>query len=792
VKVLDFGLAKLIRPPEDAPELPHSPAYTTGYTKDGVLFGTAAYMSPEQVRGQAVDNRADIWAFGCVLYEILSGRRAFQGDEVSDILAGILRDDPAWDALPASTPQSVRQLVRRCLEKDRRERLQAIGDARLEISEALTRRTDDKPTATPRSHTSRAKSIVPLAAVAGATALVVGIGTWMMKPSSSAAERLIARFLIAVDPFDQCSAAIAEETGPSICGSFRTAIAVSPDGRTLVFIGRQGVGQQGRQLFLRPLDRLEAAPIPGTEGAQNPFFSPDGAWIGYWADREIRRVPTAGGPPSTVARLPSDNDGPLRTPSFLRADTDTTVGASWGDGDVIVFATPEAVWRVASSGGTPEVVTKPGEGEYAYKLPQMLPGGRAVLFTLQKTLSRWDDAQIVVRSLVTGEQKVLLDDGADARYVPSGHLVFVRRGTLMAVPFDPARLTLTGAPVAMIDGVMQAANNVDVGADSGAGQFAIAAQGRLIYVTGGITPDQARALVWVDRNGNAEPLVAPRLEYLTTRLAPNGQRVVVSGRPPSAKGVVDRIWIHDIARESFTPLTSQEESSMAGVWSPDGARIVFSSILPGRSILSWKSVDGPGSSDPLGPKDRTFPPFANSWSAEGKIAFVHHDDIWELSVTDRRAQPVVQTPANEWHPAFSSDGKWLAYTSDHSGLQQVYVQPYPGPGPRVPVSTDGGSAPAWSNDGSELFYLTYGSGAKIVMNAVPVKIAGSQFSAGASRKLFEGRYGMTAPFRSYDVTPDGQRFLMIQLPDPRPSRPQELVLVENWLDELRSRVPSKP
>ena len=527
VKVLDFGLAKAIRPPEDAPELPHSPAFTTGGTKDGVLLGTAAYMSPEQVRGQAVDNRADIWAFGCVLYEMLSGRRAFQGDEVSDILAGILRDDPAWDALPASTPQSVRQLVRRCLEKDRRERLQAIGDARLEISEALTRRTDDEPTATPRSHTSRAKSIVPLAAVAGATALVVGIGTWMMKPSSPAAERLIARSLIAVDPFDQRPAASAGETRPSIGGPFRTAIAVSPDGRTLVFRGMRGVGhrhQQSWQLFLRPLDRLEATPIPGTEGAQNPFFSPDGAWIGYWADREIRRVPTAGGPPSTVARLPSDYDGPPRT-----------VGASWGDGDVIVFATPDAVWRVASSGGTPEAVTKPGEDEYAYKLPQMLPGGRAVLFTLQKTLWRWDDAQIVVQSLDTGEQKVLLDDGADARYVPSGHLVFVRRGTLMAVPFDPARLTLTGAPVAMIDGVMQAANNGNVGADSGAGQFAIAAQGRLIYVTGGITPDQDRALVWVDRNGNVEPLVAPRLEYMAPRLAPNGQRVVVSTRP-SAKG----------------------------------------------------------------------------------------------------------------------------------------------------------------------------------------------------------------------------------------------------------------
>jgi serine/threonine-protein kinase len=540
----------------------------------------------------------------------------------------------------------------------------------------------------------------------------------------------------------------------------------------------RGVGQQGWQLFLRSLDRLEAAPIPGTEGAQNPFFSPDGAWIGYWTDREIRRVPTVGGPPSTVARLPSDYDGPPRT-----------VGASWGDGDVIVFATPDAVWRVAASGGTPEIVIKPGEDEYAYKLPQMLPDGRAVLFTLQKTLWRWDDAQVVVQSLVTGERKVLLDDGADARYVPSGHLVFVRRGTLMAVPFDPARLTLTGAPVAMIDGVMQAANNGNVGADSGAGQFAIAAQGRLIYVTGGITPGEDRALVWVDRNGNVEPLATPRLEYMAPRLAAKGERVVVSTRPPAGIGR-HRIWIHDVVRQSFTPLTSQEEDGIGGVWSPDGARIVFSSILPARSLLSWKSADWPGSSEPLVPNDRTFPPAPNSWSAEGKIAFVQHSDIWELSVTDRRAYPVVQTPANESHPAFSPDGKWLAYTSDHSGREEVYVQPYPGPGPRITVSTDGGAAPTWRGDGAELFYVTFRSGGPLVMNAVPVKAAGSTFSAGRPRKLFEGQYNMTGPFRSYDVTPDGQRFVMVQRPVPPLPRPIELVLVENWLEEVRRRVRS--
>ena len=312
----------------------------------------------------------------------------------------------------------------------------------------------------------------------------------------------------------------------------------------------------------------------------------------------------------------------------------------------------------------------------------------------------------------------------------------------------------------------------------------------MIYVTGGITPDEDRALVWVDRNGNVEPLVAPRQEYMAARLAPNGQRIVVTTRPSAGRGG-HRIWIHDFARKTFTPLTSQEESSMAGVWSPDGARIVFSSILPGRGLLSWKSADWPGSSEPLGPNDRTFPPAPNSWSADGKIAFVQRGDIWELSVTDRRVHLVVPTPANELHPAFSPNGKWLAYTSDHSGREEVYVLPHPGPGPLVQVSTDGGTSPAWSGNGAELFYVTSIPGGP-TMNAVPVKATDTGFRAGPPRKLFQGRYLMTAPFRSYDVTPDGRRFLMIQLPDPRPSRRQELVLVENWLDELRRRVPSKP
>jgi serine/threonine-protein kinase len=479
--------------------------------------------------------------------------------------------------------------------------------------------------------------------------------------------------------------------------------------------------------------------------------------------------------------------------------TPTIEGASWGDGDRIVFATREGLWRVPASGGSPEAVSKRGAGEYAHKLPHVLPGGREALFTLQRTSSRWDDAQIVVRSLVTGEQKVLVDDGADARYVPSGHLVFIRRGTLMAIPFDLARLVSTGAPVAMIDGVMQAANNVNTVADSGAGQYAIAEQGRLIYVTGGITPDDERALVWVHRNGTVEPIAgAPHREYIAPRLAPDGRRIVVVTQT-SASGDGQRVWIYDMARHTLTPLTSKKERSLWGVWSPDGAQIAFQTILAGRNTLSWKSADGAGTSETLRASEQSYPA-PSSWSRDGKIAFVEGsptkaNDILVLDTraTDRRAQPVVQTPAGEYHPAFSPDGNWLAYTSNESGQPEVYVQPYPGPGPRVLVSTNGGEAPAWRGDGAELYYhyhtfnITPADGV-LVMNAVPVTATAPRFSVGTPRRLFEGRYLAAFPARGYDVTLDGRRFLMTQMIEP-PSPPRsDLVLVENWLEELRRRV----
>jgi serine/threonine-protein kinase len=625
-------------------------------------------------------------------------------------------------------------------------------------------------------------------------AIVVSVATWLlMSPPST--ERLVSRSVIAVEPWDQRPPAKPGESRPPAIQPGRKSVAISPDGRTLVFEGSTTGVAKDWQLFLRPLDRLEAVPIPGTANANanNPFFSRDGSWIGFWSNGEIRKVPTAGGPPTTIARVPGE-----QRPAIINS-------AHWGDDDVIVFGSFGALWRVSASGGTPEVVSRPGEGERAHIHPYVLPGGQAVLFTIQKTVFRWDDAQIVARSLVTGEQKVLIEDGADAQYVASGHLIFIRRGTLMAAPFDLERLTLTGGPVALVDDVLQYANLGNAQLDHGAGQFAVAAQGRLVYLTGGIAPDSERALIWVDRDGTIEPLPAPGRKYLRPRLSPDGQRIVVSTMSGSAGVVGERVWVYDISRRTLSPVTGEQERGGAGVWSPDGARIGFQTILGGRGTLSWRSADGAGTAEQLPTTERSYRT-PGSWSRDGKIAFVENsltaptgqNDIWilDMNTADRRAVPVVQTPAGEQDPAFSPDGKWLAYSSNESGRNEVYVQPYPGPGARVVVSPDGGVAPAWRGDGAELYYHTVPGVKGTTMLAVSITVTGPKLIAGTPRTLFAVRQiALSVGTTGYDVTPDGQRFLMVQFlgdPPQRPQRPpSQMVLVENWLDEVARRVPSR-
>ena len=538
VKVLDFGLAKALERNEgqassaSRPDVTASPTLLSPatMTSAGLILGTAAYMAPEQARGKTVDRRADIWAFGCVLYEMLTGRRAFEGDEITDTLAGILRGEPAWEVLPPSMPRSIQRLVQRCLQKDPRQRLQAIGEARIAISEAISGRSDEPIPASPVGVSSRARHALPLLATAVATALLVGGATWALKPAASDAAPRVTRSLIEINAFDHRPPA---KTGESrgVIRPDRTALALSPDGRTLVFRGvAVDVNPNGGTqsvLFVRSLDSLTATPIAITTGAESPFFSPDGAWIGYWDGGELRRVPISGSTTYTTI---------TRVPEGARI-----WGASWGDSDVIVYATGQGIWRVPASGGTPERILQAGDNENFRSLPHLLPGSQALLFTRQKTVFQWDDAEIIVRSLATGEEKVLLSDGADARYVRSGHIVFVRRGRLMAAPFDLNRLELTGGVVAIVDDVMQAVNVGNSSNDSGAGQFAVATAGTLVYVTGGATPDRLIEFVWVTRDGTVEPLPAPRREFGAPRLAPDGRRILAFTGASANEGG-NRLW----------------------------------------------------------------------------------------------------------------------------------------------------------------------------------------------------------------------------------------------------------
>jgi len=554
-------------------------------------------------------------------------------------------------------------------------------------------------------------------------------------------------------------------------------VALSPDGKTLVFGAIWGSGQQ---LYARAMDQLSATPMSGTSGGSSPFFSPDGQWVGFGARGELRKVPLSGGPAVTLCKAAA------------------LFGASWGSDGTIVFATARngGLWRVSAAGGTPEALTTLQPGEYSHRLPYMLPGGHAVIFTISKGANLWDDTQIVARSLETGKQTLLVTGGSDGRYVSTGHLIYVRLGTLMAVPFDPVRLAVIGGATGVIDGVMQAANrNLSDMENTLAAQFTVSETGALVYLTGGAVPAAERSLAWVDRQGTSQALPAPPRPYFVPRLSPDGQHVAVSTRD------IRDVWSFDIVRGALSPVTVDHQSNF-GIFAPDGKRVVFRSSVAGGDNLFWKAADGSGAAERLTTSARSQTPA--SWSPDGTtLAFVEEGnslgffqfDIWVLSMGDRKTRAVIQTAANEMSPKFSPDGRWLAYVSNESGRNEVYVQPYPGPGERKPISTNGGEQPAWSRNGQELFYVqggsfNSGSGLTTLMS-VRVRTAPA-FLAGTPETVFESVDFRTGWGRSYDVSPDGRRFLMTLNKElPMNLAPAQMVFVHNWFEELKRLVPTK-
>jgi serine/threonine-protein kinase len=773
VKVLDFGLAKAVHPvAAPSAAVVNAPTVTSpAVTGRGTILGTAAYMAPEQARGIDVDRRADLWALGVIVWEMLTGRRLFGGATVSDTLASVLTTEPNWDALPPHTPASIRRLLRRCLEKDRRRRLADAADARLEIDDAISGAQADLAVA---AAAPPQRAWLAWASALSCVGVTVATVAWATRSAPS--PRQTTRSILSVSATDRPAGANPLEQRTGSRWPTRTALALSSDGRTLVFPAIWGAEPQ---LYARKMNQLNATPIPGTSGGINPFLSPDGQWVGFWAAGKLRKVPLAGGPPVPIC------------------DAASIFGASWGSDDTIVFATARngGLWRVSAAGGVAEALTNPEPGEYSHRLPHVLPGARAVVYTVSKGAQRWDDTQIVVRSLATGRQTVLVEGGADGRYVATGHLVYMRLGTLMAAAFDPVRLVLTGAGIGLVDGVMQSANrNLSDMDNTLAGQFTVAETGALVYLTGGALPGADRVLAWVNRQGISEALPAPPRAYSKPRLSPDGKYISVS-----TQSDVHDVWRYDIARGALNPITVDGQSGYS-LFAPDGKRVVFrSGVGGGEDNLYWKAADGSGTAERLATSPRSQTP--SSWSPDGTtLAYVEEGpstgffqfDILGLSITDREARPIVHTSANEMSPEFSPDGRWLAYVSSESGRNEVYVQPFPGPGERLLISNNSGVQPAWSADGRELFYVQQVPGKPLAtLMSVSIRTA-PQFLPGVPQPIFESPHLLIAWGRSYDVSADGRRFLIAQTTGPPANlAPAQMILVDNWLDELKRLVPEK-
>ena len=751
-KLLDFGLAKLKQ--EASPEnvsLSDLPTEADPLTAQGTILGTLQYMAPEQVEGKEVDSRTDIFAFGAVVYEMATGKRAFEGKTQASVMGAIMSaDPPPISSLQPMTPPALDRVVKRCLAKEPDERCQSAKDLTDELK--WIGEGGSQLTSAPTVAAKGIRALGRRPVILGLGGLLLGLviaslATWNLKTAPASSSQPVTRTVINLPPGQQLAGL---DTGP--------AVAFSPDGSHLAYVARQGTTQQ---LYLRAMDSLVAKAIPGTEGAVNPFFSPDGQWIGFFAGQKLKKVSVSGGS------------------ALILGDATYPRGASWGSLGVIAFAPSigSSLKQVPDVGGTAQLLTRLEKGEVNQRWPEFLPDGKAVLFTGAPTNSSWTNSKVSVQSVGTGERRNLIQGGTYPRYAASGHLVYAQGGSLMAVPFDPRRLEITGAAVPIVEGVLQSPS-------SGAAQYGLSATGSLIYIPGGVQADQHR-LVWVTRNGGEQPVTAPPHAYLYPRLSPDGRQVAVGITTEEES----QTWLYDFSRETLTRLTFEGKYNLNPVWTPDGKRIAIQSNREGPLNLFWQRADGSGGVEHLITSE--FNNFPASFSPDGQLlAFSEITpttgyDIWVLRLSDRKAQPFLRTEFNEAVPRFSPDGRWLAYISDESGRWEIYVQPYPGPGGKWQISTEGGTEPVWNPNGRELFYR---NGDK--MMAVDIATQPS-FSAGKPRVLFEGPYAVApgaAPY--YDVSPDGQRFLMLKPSESAQAAPTQINVVLNWFEELKQKVPT--
>ena len=715
-------------------------------------------MSPEQAKGKPADRRADVWAFGVVLYEMLTARRAFSGEDVSETLASVLTRDPDLSVLPADLPARLRGLIARCLTKDPRKRLQAIGEARI-VMENATEGGLEAEAARPQAAPAWRL------ALSGAAVLALGLTLGALWP----------RPALPPAPALRLSAEIGADASlvTLILGAGSAAV-LSPDGALLAFVAEKAGALP--QLYVRTLEELRARPLLGTEGARNPFFSPDGQWIAFFADRKLKKVAVTGGAIVTLCEAPDDR------------------GGSWGEDGTIIFtpAGTGGLSRVSSAGGTPEVLTKPdpGVGLASHRWPQVLAGGRTVVYT-DGTRGAYEDATIVAQPVPSGPEKILLRGGYHGRYLPSGHLVYIHEGTLFAVAFDLGRLEVTGQPAPAVEGVTSHAGYAGA-------QFAHSDRGALVYVPGGSVGAEL-TIQWMDKAGKQQPLRAVPGDYGFPRFSPDGRRLAMDVRERGQRDV----WVYECERDTLHRLTFDHVEDIAPVWTPDGHRIVFASRRAdkGTPNLYWQRSDGTGLAERLTESKQMQRPA--SWHPSGRfLAFTEFSlptssyDVMILEVEGNEASgwkpgkptAFLNTSSEEYNPEFSPDGRWLAYQSNESGRLEVYVRPFPGPGGRWQVSTEGGWGPAWSRTRPELFFQAPD---RRIMVA-PYAVDGDSFRPEKPRLWSEARFAVRTDGRNFDLHPDGQRFVGILRPPQAPSevKQDKVVFILNFFDYLRRIAPS--
>ncbi|HEU5179216.1 MAG TPA: protein kinase [Candidatus Polarisedimenticolia bacterium] len=740
VKVLDFGLAKAIDPATgsggSSADSMSSPTLTGRATQIGMILGTAAYMSPEQAKGMATDKRVDIWAFGVVAYEMLTGRLLFAGDSVGDTLAAVIRAEIDFDALPAATPPALKRLLRRCLERNRKNRLHDIADARIVIDDVMAGRADERPAvateAAPAASRHGLLAWLPLIA----TGLVAGIAGWWLATS-----------LRPAPPRNQPLHANLSLPAGTRLDTTDSSIAISPEGRRIALALTDKDGKL--QLWLRTLESSTAQPLAGTEGASYPFWSPDGRSIGFFADQRLKKIDASGSTVQTICEVQSGR------------------GASWGpDGTIVFSPSPlEGLNQVSASGGEPKALTKlEGEGR-THRLPHFLPDGEHVLF-LSGDSSLHKDDSIQVLDLKTKKTQLVAKESSEGLYVEPGFLVFVRDATLMAQPFDAGRLKLSGEAVPL-------AKDVVFNTYRWTGNYAVSSDGLLIYEVG--TPPPRRQLTWFDPVGNQLGTVGEPKQFQTVRLTPDGRRLAAS---IDAERDLS-LWIYDLDRSAPTRLTFDRQSAAWPIWSPDGSQMAYSNGL--GLVLSMASSGGSPARTIVSTKGHTF--WTRDWSPDGSLISLSAQssrtgwDVHVVSPNGGQPRPVIAGEADEQGGYFSPDGKWMAYLSDESGQDELYIIPFPPSGGKWLVSSGGANLGSrWIEGGRELVYTTREG--KLI--ATELAIQGSSLVVGRSRTLLGGK---AVPPGDWDISPDGKRILVaVQIEE---QVPPPLTLVQGWNAALK-------